>query len=44
MATNGNLMAAGDIEGVDANSLDFLNEYFGKTTLVGAKEGAIGST
>lgn len=41
MATNGNLMAAGDIEGVDANSLDFLNEYFGKTTLVGAKEGAI---
>lgn len=41
MPTDGNLIAAGDIEAVNDDAKALLDKYFGKTNLIGAKEGEI---
>lgn len=38
MPTDGNMIAAGDITFADENAKNFLNGYFGKESLIGAKE------
>lgn len=41
LPTDGNMIAAGDITGTDQAAKDFLQEYFKKDSLVGAKDGDV---